>query len=71
MIDNDQPLTKPEDRPNIFNKYFVNVASGVQFFIKFSKDSFHNYLAPPNINYFLCTLLMKLKSEILLCVSIL
>ena len=62
MIDNDQPLTKPEDRSNIFNKYFFNVASGVQFFIKFSKGSFHNHLTPPNINYFLCTLLMKLES---------
>ena len=37
---------------NGFNRYFVDVATDIQSSIRYSKNSFHDFLPPININYF-------------------
>ena len=39
-------------RANDFNKYFVNVVTDIQSSIRYSKNKFHDFLPPININYF-------------------
>ena len=47
IIDNSQSITKPLERANALNKYFV-----IQSSSKHTKNSFHAFLPPLNINYF-------------------
>ena len=35
---------------NAFNKYSVNVASDIQSSIKYSKNDFHDFLPPLDVN---------------------
>ena len=35
---------------NAFNKYFVNFATDIQSFVRFSKNNFHDFLPLININ---------------------
>ena len=52
IFDNGRSLTEPQDTANAFNKYFVNVATGIQSSIRYSKNNFHDFLTPININSF-------------------
>ena len=45
-------LTEPQEIANAFNKYFVNVATDIQSSIRYSKENFHDFLPPININSF-------------------
>ena len=40
------------DQTNAFKKYFIKVAHDIQFSIRYSKNSFHDFLPPININSF-------------------
>ena len=49
IFDNGRSLTEPRERererePMLFNKYFVNVATDIQSSIRYSKNSFHDFL---------------------------
>ena len=57
-------LTELQGTANTFNKYFVNVATDIQSSIRYSKNNFHDFLSPININSFFSTSLMKLKLKI-------
>ena len=46
-------LTEPQEIANAFNKYFINVATDIQWSIRYSKNNFHDFLLTININYFL------------------
>ena len=52
IFDNGRSLTEPQDTANAFNKYFVNVATDIQSSIRYSKNNFHDFLHPININSF-------------------
>ena len=45
-------LTELQGTANTFNKYFVNVATDIQSSIRYSKNNFHDFLPPININSF-------------------
>ena len=45
-------LTELQGTANTFNKYFVNVATDIQSSIRYSKNNFHDFLHPININSF-------------------
>ena len=64
IFDNGRSLTEPQEIANAFNKYFVNVATDIQSSIRYSKNNFHDFLSPININSFFSTPLMKLKLKI-------
>ena len=49
---NGQSLTEPQKIANAFNRYFVNVATDIQSSIRYSKNNFHDFLTPININSF-------------------
>ena len=63
-FNNGRSLTEPQEIANAFNKYFVNVATDIQSSIRYSKNNFHDFLSPININSFFSTPLMKLKLKI-------
>ena len=63
IFDYDRSLTESQEIANAFNTHFVNVATDIQSSIRYSKNSFHNFLPPININSFSSTPLMKLKSK--------
>ena len=52
IFDNGRSLTKPQEIANTFNKYFVNVVTDIQSSIRYSKNNFHNFLPPTNMNAF-------------------
>ena len=52
IFDNGRSLTEPQEIANAFNKYFVNVATDIQSSIRYSKNNFHDFLPPVNINSF-------------------
>ena len=52
IFDNGRSLTEPQEIANAFNKYFVNVATDIQSSIRYSKNNFHDFLPPININSF-------------------
>ena len=52
IFDNGRSLTEPQEIANAFNKYFVNVATDIQSSIRYSKNNFHDFLHPININSF-------------------
>ena len=64
IFDNGRSLAEPREIANTFNKYFVNVATDIQSSIRYSKNNFHDFLSPININSFFSTPLMKLKLKI-------
>ena len=64
IFDNGRSLTEPQEIANAFNKYFVNVATGIQPSIKYSKNNFHDFLPRINITLFSSSPLMKLKLKI-------
>ena len=43
IFDNGQSLTEPQEIANVFNKYFVNVATDIQSPIRYSKNNFYNF----------------------------
>ena len=61
---NGRCLTESKAIANAFNKYFVNVATDIQFFIRYSNNNFHDLFHPIRINCFWSTPLIKLKSKI-------
>ena len=59
-FDNGRSLT--EQIANAFNKYFVKVAADIKSSIRYSKNSFHDFLPPINIkSSSFSTPLIKLK----------
>ena len=52
IFHNGWSLTEPQEIANAFNKYFVNVATDIQSSIRYSKNNFHDFLHPININSF-------------------
>ena len=52
IFDNGRSLTEPQGIAIAFNRYFVNVATDIQSSIRYSKNNFHDYLPPININSF-------------------
>ena len=52
IVDNGQSLTEPQEIANAFNKYFFSVATDIQFSIWYSKNNFHDFFPPININSF-------------------
>ena len=52
VSDNGRSLTEQQKRANGFNKYFANVATDIESFIKYSKNNFHDFLPPINVNSF-------------------
>ena len=68
---NGRCLTESKAIANAFNKYFVNVATDIQFFIRYSNNNFHDLFHPIRINCFWSTPLIKLKSKIWYCPLIL
>ena len=52
IFDNGRILTEPQEIANDFNKYFVKVVTDIQSSIRYSKNKFHDFLPPININYF-------------------
>ena len=51
-LDNDQSLTESQEIVKTFNKYFGNVATGIQFFIRKYENNFHGFILLININHF-------------------
>ena len=49
---NGRSLTEPQDVTNAFAKYFVNVVTDIQSFIRYSKNNVQDFLPPTNINFF-------------------
>ena len=43
-----QSLTEPQETASAFNKYFANVASDIQSFIRYSKKNFMVFSPPPS-----------------------
>ena len=60
IFNNGQNLTESQEIVNAFNKYLLNVATYVQWSIRYSKNIFHDFLLPININSFFSTSLMKM-----------
>ena len=60
-FDNGHSLTEPQEIANAFNKYLVKVATDIQSSIRYSKNSFHDFLPPINIKSSFSTPLIKLK----------
>ena len=52
FFNNGRSLVEPQEIANTFNKYFVNVATDIQSSIRYSKNNFHDFLPPININSF-------------------
>ena len=52
IFDNNRSLTEPQELANAFNKYFVNVGTDIQSSITYSKNNFHDFVPPININSF-------------------
>ena len=52
IFDNGRILTEPQEIGNDFNKSFVNVVTDIHSSIRYSKNEFHDFLPPININYF-------------------
>ena len=52
ISDNGRRLTEPQEIANVFNKYFVNVATDNQSSIRYSKNDFYDFLPPININVY-------------------
>ena len=52
IFDNGWRLTEPQEIANAFNKYFVNVDTDIQSSSRYSKNNFHDFLTPVNINPF-------------------
>ena len=52
VSDNGRSLTELPKRANAFNKYFVNVATDIESFIRYSKNNFHDFLPLINVNSF-------------------
>ena len=52
IFDNDRSLTEPQETANALKKYFVNVATDIQSSIRYSKNNFHDFLHPINIDSF-------------------
>ena len=52
IFDNGRSLTEPQEIANAFNKYFVNVATDIPSSVWYSKNNFHDFLHPININSF-------------------
>ena len=49
------------DQTNAFKKYFIKVANDIQSSIRYSKNSFHDFLPPININSFFLNLTDKIE----------
>ena len=60
---NGRSLTEPQDITNAFAKYFVNVVTDIQSFVRYSKNNVHGFLPPINIIFFSIPL-MKFKLKI-------
>ena len=56
IFDNGRSLAGPQEIANAFNKSFVNVATDIQSSIRYSKNNFHDFLPPININSFFVNL---------------
>ena len=52
IFDNGRSLTEPQEIANAFNKYFVIVATDIYSSIRYSKNHFHDFLPPIDINSF-------------------
>ena len=52
IFNNDRSLTNPQEIGNAFEKYFVNIATKIQSYFRYFKNSFHDFLPPVNINSF-------------------
>ena len=52
IFDNGQNLTEPQAIPSAFNKYFVKMANDIQPSNRYSKNYFHDFLPPINIDSF-------------------
>ena len=52
IFDNGRSLTELQEIATAFNKYFVNAATDIQSSIRYSKNNFHDFLPPININSF-------------------
>ena len=63
IFDYGRSLTESQEIANAFNIHFANVATDIQSSIRYSKNNFHNFFPPININSFSSTPLMKLKSK--------
>ena len=48
---------------NAFNKYFINVATDIQSSIRCSKNNFHDFLLPINVNSFFLDLIFEIEVE--------
>ena len=48
ILGNGRSLTESQDIANVFNKYFVNVATDIQSSIRYSKNNFNDFLSPIN-----------------------
>ena len=52
IFDNVWSLIEPIEIANVFNNYFVIVATDIQSFIKYFKNNFHDFLPAIIINSF-------------------
>ena len=52
IFDYGRRLTEPQEITKSFNTHFVNVATDIQSFIRYSKDKFNDFLPTVNINFF-------------------
>ena len=52
IFNSGQNLTESQEIVSAFNKYLLNVATDVQWSISFSKNIFHYFLLPINVNSF-------------------
>ena len=63
IFDDGQSLSEPEETANAFNKYFINVATDIQSSIRCSKNNFHDFLLPINVNSFFLDLIFEIEVE--------
>ena len=52
IIEDNISLTNPKDIADAFNNYFSNVATGIKSSIKYSRNTFFDFLPQTNINSF-------------------
>ena len=71
VIEDNISLTNPKDIADAFSNYFSNVATGIKFSIKYSRNKFFDFLPQINIKLFSLTQLIKLKLKTLFCLLIL
>ena len=51
-FDSVQSLTEPQEIVSAYTKHFVNVATDIQSSVRYSKNNFHDFLAPINMSSF-------------------